>query len=512
MNKNRKRILLAVSGHTPQIITETCFKLKDTGFDIGEIPVITTSRGRSNLLRLLSEDPAKDVFLRMCAEYGWEPVTVRDDGIHVFENEKGELLDDIRSDEDERCAANFMFRITGSLMKKRAPSGDDPEGEGGQYCPIVASIAGGRKTMSYLMGSTMSLLGRGDDLLTHVLVDPRYERLQPSSPKFYYPTKKSCLLINAEGQELDARDARVDLSFIPFIKLGHILKESKKGERIFRYDEHTSYSDAVDYIDSELTVRAEDLRLELDYRNLKMEIRNRRTGQICNVRFEPIEMAFYRLLLDNLLPEARIRKPARKTSSVQEIFRYWLRLFSYTPMERDCRHAGDLIFNINGIIDDIRVDHRLSEFTRGYQPHATAFQRLYDQVIHFWNDYADSEFGCRLGIKSTGMGQSSTGEEQSKKQYLLDYRDGGKGATDDSRNRFVDAHRNYWKTLQDRVNRAIADSECGDAVGDILSVQERAAGADKVYCIGLMRDYVTAPGYAPLAFEPLTTPDEELKL
>lgn len=68
MDQNKKYILLAVSGETPQIITETFFKLKETGYGIHEIHVITTVRGKNNLLALLSDDPEKDIFLKMCSE------------------------------------------------------------------------------------------------------------------------------------------------------------------------------------------------------------------------------------------------------------------------------------------------------------------------------------------------------------------------------------------------------------------------------------------------------------
>ena len=53
-------------------------------------------------------------------------------------------------------------------------------------CAIHASIAGGRKSMSFYMGYAMSLLARPQDRMSHVLVTQAgYEH-----PAFFYPTRE----------------------------------------------------------------------------------------------------------------------------------------------------------------------------------------------------------------------------------------------------------------------------------------------------------------------------------
>lgn len=500
MNPDKKYILLAVSGETPQIITETFFKLKETGYDIQEIHVITTVRGKNNLMGLLSDNPDENVFLKMCREYDWEPLTVKEQNIHVFSDQKGGFLEDIRTDEEERCAADFIFKTTRDLME--LPCGED-DGEG--YA-IVASIAGGRKTMSYLMGSTMSILGRDDDELTHVLVDPRYERLDRSSPKFFYPTRESQLLLNADREEIDARDAKIDLSFIPFIKLGHILKDSEKGKLLIGNSAATAYSDAVSAINYELSVNPDDIQLWADYRKLNLSVRNTRTGEHFDIHLDALEMAFYRMLLDNLRNPGSVTKPSQK-NSIQELFRYWLRLYSFTPLPHESETAVDMVSRINNVIAKIRERKCLADSEDGKSDPKTAFYDIYETVISTWKDHADKH-----GLNSCGMGQEcnlnadSNNGKTPKKENQLDYI-GNEDA-------FKKAHAFNWKKIQDKVNDKIDESDCPDAIKELLKIKCRTIPGTKIqnYSIALKWDQVAMPGYDPLPFAELDAPDEQLAL
>lgn len=402
----------------------------------------------------------------------------------------GGFLDDIRTDFDERCAANFIFKTTKDLMDLRYGEDDS------EYYPIVASIAGGRKTMSYLMGSTMSILGRSDDELTHVLVDPKFERLDRNSPKFYYPTKETKILVNADNEKIDAKDAKIELSFIPFIKLGHILKESKKNP--FRDGMQTAYSDAVDAINSELTIRPEDLQLWIDYVNCDVSVRNTNTGKIFDIHFEPVQMAFFRLLIDNLSLPGSVKKPS-KESSIQSIFRYWLKLFSYTPFDHNWPGLGRFIQNINRIIDKIKNSKCLSESEKDRIDPTTAFWDIYQVVIDSWENYTDwvNNASPKKKVKRKGMGQDYYSE---KKQNQLDYRNNEAA--------FKDAHKDNWKKLQDGVNKAIISSGCGDAIAELLCIRFHPENGS--YSIGLSQ--IQMLGAEPLPFKKLDIPDDEISL
>jgi CRISPR-associated protein (TIGR02584 family) len=83
-------------------------------------------------------------------------------------------LEDIRSPDDNRRAADGITELIREFTA-------DPD------CALHVSIAGGRKTMGFFLGYALSLYGRPQDKLSHVLVSEPFE----SSSGFYYPTPAS---------------------------------------------------------------------------------------------------------------------------------------------------------------------------------------------------------------------------------------------------------------------------------------------------------------------------------
>jgi CRISPR-associated protein (TIGR02584 family) len=159
-----------------------------------EIHLITTRSGAEKArLALLSEEPGW--FHRLSRDYALPPIRFTADTIHVLEDAGGRPLDDIRSPEDNRRAADG---ITALIREFTA----DPD------CALHVSIAGGRKTMGFFLGYALSLYGRPQDKLSHVLVSEPFE----SSLGFYYPTPSSRVLEMPGGRLVDsakrAGDAR----------------------------------------------------------------------------------------------------------------------------------------------------------------------------------------------------------------------------------------------------------------------------------------------------------------
>ena len=78
-----RRILLAVTGLSPQVVTETLYALavrRDPPFVPTEIHLLTTAEGKQRAeLALLSEDPGW--FHRLCDDYGLPPI--RFDAHHI---------------------------------------------------------------------------------------------------------------------------------------------------------------------------------------------------------------------------------------------------------------------------------------------------------------------------------------------------------------------------------------------------------------------------------------------
>ena len=206
-----RRILLCVSGLSPQIVTETLYALAVTGdprFVPTEIHLLTTADGAEQArLTLLSKDPGW--FQRLRQDYGLPDIRFTLDTLHILHDAEGRLLRDIRKVADNEAIADA---ITAKVRELTA----DPDGA------VHASIAGGRKTMGFYLGYALSLLGRPQDRLSHVLVSSPFE----SNPDFFYPTPQERVIYTADRQPLDASDATVMLADIPFVRLRDGLQEA----------------------------------------------------------------------------------------------------------------------------------------------------------------------------------------------------------------------------------------------------------------------------------------------
>lgn len=202
----RRRILLAVTGLSPQIVTETLYALavaSPAPFIPTEIHLITTAEGAERArLALLSDEPGW--FHRLRADYDLPPIAFDSGHIHILRDAAGLPLADIRSPQDNLLCADF---ITAKVRELTA----DPD------AALHVSIAGGRKTMGFFLGYALSLFGRAQDRLSHVLVSEPYE----ASWNFFYPTPYENVIETAARKLVDARDARVTLADIPFVSLRH---------------------------------------------------------------------------------------------------------------------------------------------------------------------------------------------------------------------------------------------------------------------------------------------------
>ena len=198
-----RRILLAVTGLSPQVVTETVYALARAHPRAlpTEIHVVTTAEGAERArLALLSRVPGW--FPQLCTDLALGTINFEVDNIHILRDMEGRLLADIRSPEDNERAADF---ITDKVREFTA----DPESA------LHVSIAGGRKTMGYYAGYALSLSGRPQDRLSHVLVSEPFE----SSWDFFYPTPYSCVIETRDDRLVDTADATVTLAEIPFVSL-----------------------------------------------------------------------------------------------------------------------------------------------------------------------------------------------------------------------------------------------------------------------------------------------------
>lgn len=201
-----KRILLAVTGLSPQVVTETLYALavnQEQAFVPTEIYVVTTAEGAQRArLTLLSDEPGW--FHRLCSDYKVPPITFDSDHIRVLEDANGNPLQDIRTPEENACVADQISELVRGFAQD-------------SHSSLHVSIAGGRKTMGFYLGYALSLYGRPQDRLSHVLVGPGFE----SHPEFFYPTPNSHVIFSpgANGRPMDTAEAVVTLADIPFVRL-----------------------------------------------------------------------------------------------------------------------------------------------------------------------------------------------------------------------------------------------------------------------------------------------------
>lgn len=201
-----QRKLVAVVGNTPQVMTETLWALRiQRGVPINEVFVITTTVGKEICQKRLLDEGR---FENMLRDYKIDPKTVAFDAdhIYVFEDAEGNFLDDIRTSEDNRLARDQLFRWIENWTQKA-------------YVALHCSLAGGRKSMGYLLGAAIQFFGRPQDRLYHVLVTPPEIEMNRD---FFYPPVRETQIPTSDGQHISTADVRIELAELPYVSVRDI--------------------------------------------------------------------------------------------------------------------------------------------------------------------------------------------------------------------------------------------------------------------------------------------------
>jgi CRISPR-associated protein (TIGR02584 family) len=203
-----KNILLATTGTSPQVLTETLYAIHQSGRPFpNEVFVITTRGAKSSLMNGLFRDGH---LAALKSEYDLPEFVFDESHIWLIEDEQGNDIDDAKSIEDQTSMADFITRKVFELTQD-------------ENCTIHASLAGGRKTMAFYFGYAMSMFGREQDVLSHVFVDDDFEFVRD----FWFPTKQSKWVTGKNGQgELDTSLATITLAEIPFVRMRKSLDSS----------------------------------------------------------------------------------------------------------------------------------------------------------------------------------------------------------------------------------------------------------------------------------------------
>ncbi len=183
-----RRILLCLVGLYPQLVTENLACLsKPQEQRPTEIHLVSTAAG----IDACQEHLLTAGWLnRFYQEYGW-PEPGPEIHLHGLHDQQGEELVDIRNTLENEGVADQLTMLVAELTA-------DPNSS------LHLSLAGGRKSMGFYAGTALSLFGRQQDQLSHVLVQSVFE----ANRDFYYPSA-NCL----------PEDNPLSVAEIPFVRL-----------------------------------------------------------------------------------------------------------------------------------------------------------------------------------------------------------------------------------------------------------------------------------------------------
>jgi CRISPR-associated protein (TIGR02584 family) len=219
-----RRVVLASLGLAPQVLTETLYCLGTAAppFVPTEVHIVTTEEGRHRAQLTLLDDSTA-MLAALAADYNLNGLSgaLKPEGIHVINDPGGNALSDIDCEEHNSAAADLMVELV------RAFTGD-------ASCALHVSIAGGRKTMGFLLGYALSLFGRAQDRLSHVLVAEPFQ----AHPQFFFPPRTPRVLHDRDKRPVSTADAKVTLAEIPVVRLREGLPRGLLAKR-------QSYSDVV---------------------------------------------------------------------------------------------------------------------------------------------------------------------------------------------------------------------------------------------------------------------------
>jgi CRISPR-associated protein (TIGR02584 family) len=200
-----RRIVIATLGLAPQVLTETlwCLARETEPFVPEEIHVVTTEEGRHRTVLTLL-DPTSAMLAALAAELGRPELAhaLTPERIHLIGAVSGAALADIDSVSDNAAAADLICDLLRELTA-------DP------MSALHVSIAGGRKTMGFLLGYALSLFGRPQDRLSHVLVAEPFQ----SHQQFFFPPAQPRVLNDRNGRPVSTAEAKVTLAEIPVVRL-----------------------------------------------------------------------------------------------------------------------------------------------------------------------------------------------------------------------------------------------------------------------------------------------------
>ena len=270
-SKPCQTFLLSLVGTAPAVLTETVWALavQDDPVIPDRIIAVTTAPGASRLKEKLFRDGHWERMLSCLQGQGLDldgklrfgPIA---DSIRVFPDlSHARELDDIRSIEDNEAVAEFFMELIRGFTENDSVQ-------------LIVSIAGGRKTTSALLYSVMSLLGRAQDRISHILVDDEWIFQED----FMYPGCAGEFVDRQTGQTLSSADATLQLVDVPFVPLRYLFKRDLERSA-------GSFVELMNQVRTRTINIDEDLIVQLDTGSAAFTVSGR------SISLSPNEFLFY---------------------------------------------------------------------------------------------------------------------------------------------------------------------------------------------------------------------------
>ncbi len=201
-----RKVLLCTVGLSPQVVTETLYALDRQDNWIPDQLVLVTTRSGGEGCRHLLLDRHNGALYRYAKEWRapWARKLAEQARLEIVDTDSGDL-------DASRATLLFASRIAEIISEIC----DD------QDTQLHVSLAGGRKPASALVTQALSLYGRPQDKLSHVLV-PDNVTLNPS---FFYPPPEPQMMAGRDGGVMDASATEVQLFEIPYVRLRRFVPE-----------------------------------------------------------------------------------------------------------------------------------------------------------------------------------------------------------------------------------------------------------------------------------------------
>lgn len=259
-----KHHLLALLGLHPKVLTETLYGLcVKRSIAITKVIGIASGVAKQKIVSELL-NPVAGEFYKLCREYPecFTGIQFSAESVRVARFGDDEIADIANS----RQSQAYLDLIMGSVMEMTSHK---------EVC-LYTVVAGGRRTMSVYLAMVMQLLARPQDRMYHLFVEPWEAE---TNSDFYFPTRNTKPMTTYDGRAFDAKDVRVDLVEIPFLRL----RSRVPAELLASPD----YQSILTWMQREVDVAPQLLPLSID------AVQHRLLIGAIPIPLEPVELAIY---------------------------------------------------------------------------------------------------------------------------------------------------------------------------------------------------------------------------